>query len=144
MRFAFFSENLPKSRGISMKPIKAFIVATSFVSVLLLAAIGTPLVSQERVRPPDQNQPQDVERGQAASTQEGVEIQARGEIHEAFAQPSIARQRPSPIVRKQPPEPVNELPPDQKPEGDNVQWIPGYWAWDEDRSDFLWVSGTWR
>jgi hypothetical protein len=127
-----------------MKPIKAIVVATSFVSVLLLAAIATPLVSQERARPPDQNQPQDTDRGQAASAQVGVEVQARGEIHEAFAQPSISRQRPSPIVHKQPPEPVNELPPDQKPEGDNVQWIPGYWAWDEDRSDFLWVSGTWR
>jgi hypothetical protein len=23
-------------------------------------------------------------------------------------------------------------------------WIPGYWAWDEDRHDFLWVSGVWR
>src|SRR5262249_47519849 len=29
-------------------------------------------------------------------------------------------------------------------EGDNVIWIPGYWAWDDDSSDFLWVSGTWR
>jgi hypothetical protein len=29
-------------------------------------------------------------------------------------------------------------------EGDNVTWIPGYWAWDDERSDFLWVSGVWR
>jgi hypothetical protein len=42
------------------------------------------------------------------------------------------------------PDPIEELPPDQKPEGNNVQWIPGYWAWDEDRNDFLWVSGIWR
>lgn len=33
------------------------------------------------------------------------------------------------------------LPPDQKPEGDDVAWIPGYWAWDDERNDFLWVSG---
>src|SRR5262249_59769940 len=32
----------------------------------------------------------------------------------------------------------------QKPEGENVQWIPGYWGWDEDRNDFVWVSGFWR
>jgi hypothetical protein len=25
-----------------------------------------------------------------------------------------------------------------------VQWIPGYWAWDNDRNDFVWVSGIWR
>ena len=43
-----------------------------------------------------------------------------------------------------PPDPIPEEPPDQKPKGDNVQWIPGYWAWDDDRQDFLWVSGCWR
>ncbi|MDY3556232.1 hypothetical protein R5W24_005395 [Gemmata sp. JC717] len=47
-------------------------------------------------------------------------------------------------MTKQPPEPIEELPPDQKPEGDNVQWIPGYWGWDEDTEQFLWVSGFWR
>src|SRR5262249_9933128 len=30
-----------------------------------------------------------------------------------------------------------------KPDGE-VLWISGYWAWDEERSDFLWVSGVWR
>ena len=52
----------------------------------------------------------------------------------------------SPIVPKQPPEPINELPLlEQKPEGDQrSRWIPGYWAWDEDRQDYLWVSGIWR
>ena len=48
------------------------------------------------------------------------------------------------IAPKMPPDPVEELPPDQKPEGDNVQWIPGYWHWDEDRTDFIWISGFWR
>ncbi len=23
-------------------------------------------------------------------------------------------------------------------------WIPGYWFWDEDRDDYVWVSGVWR
>ena len=48
------------------------------------------------------------------------------------------------MVPKQPPGSIEEVPPDQKPAGDNVIWIPGYWAWDDDRSDFLWVSGIWR
>src|SRR5439155_20762955 len=30
------------------------------------------------------------------------------------------------------------------PEGDNVAWIPGYWGWDEEAEDFVWVSGFWR
>jgi hypothetical protein len=36
------------------------------------------------------------------------------------------------------------VPPEQKPEGSNVEWIPGYWAWEDERNDFLWVSGIWR
>src|SRR4029078_2257878 len=51
---------------------------------------------------------------------------------------------PSPVVKKQPPDPIEELPPDQKPEGDNVQWIPGYWHWDDESSQFIWISGFWR
>ena len=76
--------------------------------------------------------------------QPGVDVQTRGPIHEAFAQPALPKPMASPVVTKQPPDPVNELPPDQKPEGNQVQWLPGYWAWDEDRADFLWVSGIWR
>jgi hypothetical protein len=74
----------------------------------------------------------------------GIDVQARGPIHEAYAQPTDLNPQPGPVVPKQPPDPVPEQPPDQKPEGDNVQWIPGYWAWDSENSDFLWVSGCWR
>jgi hypothetical protein len=74
---------------------------------------------------------------------DGVEVLARGPIHEAYAttteQPTVA-----PIVAKRPPDPVEELPPDQKPDGDNVQFIPGYWSYDEDRTDYVWISGFWR
>jgi hypothetical protein len=73
----------------------------------------------------------------------GVEVLARGPVHEAFA---ATAELPvaGPVVPKLPPQPVDELPPDQKPAGDNVIWIPGYWSWDEERSDFIWVSGFWR
>jgi hypothetical protein len=80
----------------------------------------------------------------ASSDQEGVQVEARGPVHEAFAEPAIRGPRATPMVPKEPPAPIEELPPDQKPEGDNVVWIPGYWAWDADRNDFLWVSGTYR
>jgi hypothetical protein len=72
----------------------------------------------------------------------GVEVLARGPVHEAFATPT-AEAGPTKTVPKQPPQPIEELPPDEKPEGD-VLWISGYWAWDDDKADFLWVSGIWR
>src|SRR5436305_945434 len=75
---------------------------------------------------------------------EGVEVQARGPVHEAFGEPTNARGTPGPVVSKAPPAPVEEAPPQEKPEGDNVSWIPGYWSWDDEAADFLWVSGFWR
>lgn len=82
--------------------------------------------------------------GEPAPPEDGVEVQTRGPVHEAFAQPSTAEPEPGPVVPKDPPKPVPETPPDQKPEGRNVEWIPGYWAWDADRNDYVWVSGCWR
>ncbi len=72
----------------------------------------------------------------------GVEVLARGPVHEAFA-PLTDDPVPTKPVPKKPPAPVAEMPPAEKPDG-NVIWIGGYWAWDDDRSDFLWVSGVWR
>ena len=74
----------------------------------------------------------------------GVEVLTRGPVHEAFAEPIDPQPRPTPVVPQQPPEPVPELPPDTRPEGENFQWIPGYWAWDDESRGFLWVSGLWR
>jgi hypothetical protein len=73
-----------------------------------------------------------------------VEPQTRGPIHEAFAQPVDVTADPGMPLPKEPPAPINELPPDQQPDGPNVQWLPGYWAWDADRSDFIWISGVYR
>src|SRR5262249_17548115 len=74
----------------------------------------------------------------------GVQPQARGQAHGAFAEATSARPPASPVVPKAPPEAVEEMPPADKPEGDDVQWISGYWAYDEERSDFTWVTGIWR
>src|SRR5436305_908817 len=75
---------------------------------------------------------------------EGVSVLARGPVHEAFADPAVEKPVETITAPKEPPAPVEELPPTEKPEGDNVQWIPGYWAWDQDLDDFIWVSGVWR
>jgi hypothetical protein len=74
----------------------------------------------------------------------GAEIQTRGPIHEAFAAPIDFNPQPAPVINKRPPDPIEEVPPDATPEGENVIWINGYWAWDDDRNDFLWISGVFR
>jgi WXXGXW repeat (2 copies) len=70
--------------------------------------------------------------------------QARGPVHEAYAEPAETRPEAGPVIPKQAPEPIQEQPPDQKPAGDNIVWIPGYWAWDDETTDFTWISGFWR
>jgi hypothetical protein len=73
-----------------------------------------------------------------------IEVLGRGPVHEAYAEPSEREPKPTPVIPKEPPKSIEELPPDQKPEGDNVQWMPGYWQWDEAKKDYVWVSGFWR
>jgi hypothetical protein len=76
--------------------------------------------------------------------EEGVQVLTRGPVHEAFAETVTFDPEPGIVVPKGPPAAIEELPPEQRLEGANVAWIPGYWAWDDERSDFLWVSGIWR
>jgi hypothetical protein len=75
---------------------------------------------------------------------QGGQVLTRGPIHEAFAAPVVHDPASGPVIVKQPPDSIQEMPPDQKPAGQNVQWIPGYWSWDVSRNDYLWVSGIWR
>lgn len=81
--------------------------------------------------------------GQPQPSQPGVETLTRGPLHEAFATVTLYNPTPGPVVPKQPPEPIDEIAPDTKPEGDYI-WISGYWAWDEERASFIWISGVWR
>lgn len=80
----------------------------------------------------------------ASEEPSGITVLARGPVHEAFAAPANPRPQPSPVISKQPPTPIPEVPPDEQPSGKDVQWIPGYWDWEEEKTDYLWVSGTWR
>jgi len=74
---------------------------------------------------------------------EDVQVLASGPIHEAFAEAVALDPEPGIVAPKAPSALIEEIPPEQKPEG-NVQWIPGYWAWDDERNDYIWVSGIWR
>jgi len=72
------------------------------------------------------------------------EILARGPVHEAFAEPVDGTANATPVVAAPPPPPIDEQPPDARPAGDDVQWVGGYWYWEAERNDYIWVSGCWR
>lgn len=73
-----------------------------------------------------------------------VEVLTRGPVHEAYAEQFNYDPQPGLAVAKQPPEVIREVPPEVKPDDDDAIWVPGYWAWDDERSDYLWISGCWR
>jgi len=75
---------------------------------------------------------------------EEMEVLETGPVHEAYAGTSTPDTEPGIVVSKSPPDPINEVPPDQEDLDEDAQWISGYWAWDDDRNDFIWISGTWR
>jgi hypothetical protein len=79
----------------------------------------------------------------APLSEEDIEILASGPIHEAFAEPVALDPEPGIVAPKAPPALIEEIPPEQKPEGD-AQWVPGYWAWDDEGNEYIWVSGVWR
>ena len=73
-----------------------------------------------------------------------AEVLTRGPIHEAYAMPATDAPGKGLVVPKRPPNPIEERAPEVKPQGNNAIWIPGYWSWEDDRKDFIWISGVWR
>src|SRR5262249_44728064 len=106
--------------------------------ILVLTALG----AQQAVPPQETAPPPLAQNQEPLPPPKGVEVMARGPVHEAFASPAT-EPVPTQPVSKKPPTPLEEMPPAEKPEGD-VVWIGGYWAYDDERKDYLWVSGTWR
>ena len=123
---------------------------------MFIALAGVTLADQQdlapapRAVPPEpvrkdvltQSPPREADSAQTPADDEEMTVLASGPIHEGFAQPYDAKPQPGPVAPKKPPEPIPEIPPDQKPEGNNIQWIPGYWSWDTDKNDFIWISGA--
>ena len=92
-----------------------------------------------QTEPPDQLPPLPAE-----ASDPDLDVLTRGPVHEAFAEQTSPNPEPGITAPNAPPDPINEIPPEMRPEGDDVAWIPGYWFWDDDRNDYLWVSGVWR
>jgi len=110
---------------------KIFIVAASLA--LLSGLNVAPAASQE--------DPSDI---YEADISDQMEVLDAGPVHEAFAEPSSTDTKPGIVVPKSPPNPVQEIPPERDDLEEGSQWISGYWAWDDDRNDFIWISGIYR
>lgn len=91
--------------------------------------------------PPVNAAPAEVASEPPTGAPEPVKALVEGPLHEAFLSPAKNRDRPR--VEKAPPPPVVERPGVDRPSTE-AQWIDGYWEWDAGRSDYLWVTGTWR
>src|SRR5687767_13039754 len=95
--------------------------------VASLAAVLSLPVSQlaaQDVVPPA---PADAAPGDFAAP-EGMEVLTRGVVHEAFAE-VVTDPKPGLVVSKRPPEAIEEVPPEFRPEEEGAIWITGYWAW---------------
>ncbi len=110
---------------------------------LALPALVGPQEPESLPPPPDAKLPAPPQTSEDLDDA-AVDVLMRGPVHEAFAEVHQNDPAPSPLVERQPPEPIDEVPPEFKPDGRDVQWIAGYWAWDDGRNDFVWVSGGWR
>ena len=108
----------------------------------LLAQVPPPLPGNDATQPPQLPQPGGGDQAPAGG-QAGPEVLTRGPVHEAFAEVISYNPQPGQVVAKEPPKAIEEVPPAEKPEGDYT-WIPGYWAWDHERENFIWVTGAWR
>jgi hypothetical protein len=105
--------------------------ATAPILGLLTLFLAGNVAAQEPPMPPEE-QPA------------GAEVLTRGPVHEAFAEPVAVQAEAGVVASKQPPPNIEEVPPADRPEDAHYVWIPGYWGWDADRDDFIWVSACWR
>ncbi|MCF7818583.1 MAG: hypothetical protein K9M54_11955, partial [Kiritimatiellales bacterium] len=106
--------------------------ATWAIALLAMASLGSYRLAAQEATPP------------ATPAEEQPEVLSRGPVHEAFAEPVPMELQAGLIAPQQPPPNIEELPPTEKPKGQQFVWIPGYWAWDADRNGYIWVSACWR
>ncbi|HSQ56019.1 MAG TPA: hypothetical protein VLM40_09750, partial [Gemmata sp.] len=123
-----------------MTPLLCRSIGAGLLAVLM---IGLPARSQPILPPPQKAQPE-LAPAPVEQPEPGMKVLDKGPVHEAFAQPGAETRGKGVTAPKAPPPPIPEIPPETKPEGANVTWVPGYWSWDKDLKDFIWVSGFYR
>ena len=107
------------------------------------ASASGQLNAQAETRTQEQ---QSNEQRASASAEASVEddVALWGPLHEAFARPVSHDPVRQSAIKREPPRPIEEVPPEYRPDGDNVIWIPGYWSFEDAEDEFLWISGLWR
>src|SRR5690554_1961516 len=111
-------------------------IAAAGLLVPLTVQAQTP---QEAPIPAPQTLEQPMAQPGAEEAAGDIQALTRGPLHEAFAEPVSVDPATSVAVPQQPPEPIEELPPEARPDDPNAVWIPGYWIWSDEQNDFLWV-----
>jgi len=116
--------------------------AIMIVMTLALAAGTLYGAATEQPQPPPSSE--DLNAPPPTPPQELPEVLTRGPVHESFAEPVNLQVQAGLVVPSQPPSNIEEIPPTEKPAGEQYVWVPGYWSWDEDRNGYIWVNGCWR
>src|SRR5438309_2015193 len=107
------------------------------ITPLLAGLVGLAMIRPPATPAQEEDSPPPVPAAEAA-VPEGAEVQARGQVHEAYGEPSRAQAVQGLVVNREPPAAIEEAPPEDKPAGDNVAWIAGYWGYDDEAKDFVW------
>src|SRR5688572_14167767 len=95
-------------------------ITRSLCGALAFAAMAPLAVfAQAPPIPPQEG----AERIGAPADQQGIQVLEQGPVHEAFAEPVVLEAAKRIVVDRAPPDLVNELPPEVRPEGNNIQWI---------------------
>jgi hypothetical protein len=111
--------------------MKKSIVGLVFLCLAFSSAWGPRAAAQAPPTPPEE-------------LPAGAEVLNRGPVNEAFAEPVATQDQAGLVVPRQPPDNIEEVPPAERPMGNDYTWVPGYWSWDSDRDDFIWVGACWR
>ncbi len=109
------------------------IVALSLAVAIYALAAAVPLVLGADDGGPPPN-----------PAEEQPEVLTSGPVHEAFAQPINTDVQAPVVATAEPPAPIEETPSADRPAAAGVIWVPGYWAWEADRANYVWVSACWR
>jgi hypothetical protein len=57
--------------------------------------------------------------------------------------PDVQTRQRRAYAPKEPPAAIVERPAGARP-ARNAQWVPGYWDWDPDQHEYVWVGGSWQ
>ena len=134
---------LAKSNFTTLNGLVVVTIA-SLVPINSFGQVPAPPQAPAIAQPQNGQAPNALPAPNGLNAQDGMQVLDEGPLHEAFAEAVVLENAQAITVQREPPVPINELVPEVRPEGENIEWIPGYWMWSDQQNDFIWVSGVWR